>query len=370
MTADLRTENVEVSDYLQEGDAGFKKSKVSTAASATASGSYPLTVAEAHPAVQKKKRSGKRAAARDVEGDDDMAVGAAPVAQTSREELEAQALQDDEELQLALARARREKGRKRRQEVKVQRASSLFASIDQPLITRTAEESIVKAEEANQDDLFTEPGPTGGLVFDDTSEFVRNISNESSLAALIKPEPKPSRLRSESVVPPHPEQTNGLEEAPYMAEDDKPRVDVEMVVDEGDVKTEGIEEDIGTTGQEKMVGSSLTAALSVLNSQGLIKKLTPEQREREAKSREHAKWIAERRGDDRARLAAKAAAKAAGDSKDQSQREAENRARDLEYNRRQLEAMSNYKPDVQIKYTDEFGRDMNSKEAWKYVHSS
>lgn len=54
-----------------------------------------------------------------------------------------------------------------------------------------------------------------------------------------------------------------------------------------------------------------------------------------------------------------------GSNKDQVQREYDNRIREQQEAREQMEAFKNYKPDVEIKYYDEFGREMDRKEAWK-----
>jgi U4/U6.U5 tri-snRNP-associated protein 1 len=54
-----------------------------------------------------------------------------------------------------------------------------------------------------------------------------------------------------------------------------------------------------------------------------------------------------------------------GGNKDQSQREYENRMREQQEARDNLEAFKNYKPDVNIVYYDEFGRELTPKESWK-----
>ncbi|KAF8349106.1 SART-1 family-domain-containing protein [Amanita rubescens] len=56
-----------------------------------------------------------------------------------------------------------------------------------------------------------------------------------------------------------------------------------------------------------------------------------------------------------------------GGNKDQAQREYENRPRDQHEARENLDAFKNYRPDINIVYYDEFGRDMTltPKEAWK-----
>lgn len=58
-------------------------------------------------------------------------------------------------------------------------------------------------------------------------------------------------------------------------------------------------------------------------------------------------------------------AKARGGNKDQQQREYENRLREQQEARGAVESFKNYKPDVNIVYHDEFGREMTPKEAWK-----
>ena len=58
-------------------------------------------------------------------------------------------------------------------------------------------------------------------------------------------------------------------------------------------------------------------------------------------------------------------AKTRGGNKDQATREYENRIREQQEARQNLESFKNYKPDVNIVYYDEFGRELTPKEAWK-----
>lgn len=58
-------------------------------------------------------------------------------------------------------------------------------------------------------------------------------------------------------------------------------------------------------------------------------------------------------------------AKSRGSNKDQATREYENRLREQQEARDSLEHFKHYKPDVNIVYHDEFGRELTPKEAWK-----
>lgn len=57
--------------------------------------------------------------------------------------------------------------------------------------------------------------------------------------------------------------------------------------------------------------------------------------------------------------------RAKSSTKDQAQREYENRQREQHDARDVMDLYKDYKPDVEIKYYDEFGREMDKKEAWK-----
>jgi len=105
-----RTENIEISDYLQEGDVGFKKPKVSFP-------SYPSPLAHQTLRFQKKKRhNNKRVIESSVDapvtadGDEKMQVDEKPIIPEARD-LDANFV-DDDDLQAVLARSRRAKLRK------------------------------------------------------------------------------------------------------------------------------------------------------------------------------------------------------------------------------------------------------------------
>jgi U4/U6.U5 tri-snRNP-associated protein 1 len=74
-------------------------------------------------------------------------------------------------------------------------------------------------------------------------------------------------------------------------------------------------------------------------------------------------WLAEQRR----RIAQRELdrAKSRGSNKDQATREYENRVREQQDARDSLDHFKHYKPDVNIVYHDEFGRELTPKEAWK-----
>ena len=117
------------------------------------------------------------------------------------------------------------------------------------------------------------------------------------------------------------------------------------------------------TSSEQTFSTGMASTLNILRQQGLLATPSSDQMERERVQRQRDLWLAEQRR----RMAQRDVErlKSRGSSKDQSQREYENRVRDQQDARANLEAFKNYKPDVNIVYHDEFGRALEWKEAWK-----
>lgn len=133
---------------------------------------------------------------------------------------------------------------------------------------------------------------------------------------------------------------------------------------EAGVKKEEDDDDVevGTAGAQTY-GSGLGATLNILRQQGVIAPPSADQREREKTQRKRDLWLAEYRT--RTALRELERLKAKGEKKDQAQREYENRLREQQEAREGLEVFKDYKPDVNIVYHDEFGRQLTPKEAWK-----
>lgn len=290
---------------------------------------------------------------------------------------------DDEEVQAAMARMRREAGRMRNRTMKAVSAQELARRREELL------QKDVKAEdEEDEEDLR---GDTAGdadgevRVLDDTTEFIRNIGlaqREQAEAAAKKAAEEAARAASASAAP-TPAPRIKKEEDGDVALEELGDEDVEMgeespdeeekaellrllAGDEAKPEAEGGEvEGIGGTGKEQYVSGGLAATLSILKQQGLIKPLTEEEREKERMYREKTAWQTEQRRLDALRKLERQQSRKAGGNKDQAQREYENRQREAQAARDAMESFRHYKPHVEIKYNDEFGRVLSPKEAWK-----
>jgi U4/U6.U5 tri-snRNP-associated protein 1 len=380
------TKNMEVSDYLQEGDVGFKK-----------------------PKTKKKKRAPARVRLEDddegpstiapVNGDiemNDERAQSSNIAASRRPYRSAETVMDDDDLALSLAKARREKAKKVFKKMTPEMiAKNLAAQREaeeaERLATSNGARSEMDVEATAESNAREQANGDAGLIFDDTSEFVRNINE----ARQISPETT-ARLQRRAVasaseatrrqqeandkagsedtakIKQEPGSPSGLDANGVDADDLLQRQTTVKDEESDEEMEEGyIEEPTGEAVDEEessiepLVSGGMAAALSLLRKQGLITEVTPEQKERERKQKENDAWLANRRLQDRLREAELAASKAQGSSKDQATREYENKMREMEDARVALEKFKNYSPDIDIKYNDEFGRNLNHHEAWK-----
>lgn len=117
------------------------------------------------------------------------------------------------------------------------------------------------------------------------------------------------------------------------------------------------------TAAERTHSSGLAGTLSILRATGALQESSKDAKEREKMQKQQDLWLA----DNRARAAKRELDRliSRGANKDQQQREYENRLREQQEARDALDSFKNYKPDVNIVYHDEFGREMTAKEAWK-----
>ncbi|KIJ62825.1 hypothetical protein HYDPIDRAFT_156925 [Hydnomerulius pinastri MD-312] len=338
--------NLETHDYLREGDVGFKKPKT------------------------KKKRSSRRVPIdNEITGGDDanqMEVDEKPVVPRPRE-LDANFV-DDDELQAALARTRRAKIHKARKIAPEEIARKVAEE-------RAREQSvhaddIVKVEDADED------GGESGLTFDDTSEFVRAISynpaamkteqDESSIA----PPPAKQRSPSRDASMAGDEALNEIEAGEVVVkeeDDDEEMIEaIEQAIKDTEeaerAAAENDEPEIGTS-SEPTFGSGMAGTLTLLRQQGILAQPKDDQQEREKVQLQRDLWLAEYRRKQAQRELERLQAR--GGNKDQATREYENRVRETQEARANLEMFKNYKPDVNIVYYDEFGRALTPKEAWK-----
>ncbi|POY74859.1 hypothetical protein BMF94_2132 [Rhodotorula taiwanensis] len=382
-------------DYLQEGEAGFKKPK-------------------------KKKRRAMRTTTLGDEPDDAAAGGdgmdvdgePATPRRIERVSLDETNLIDDDDLQLSLARQRREAAKQKIKEIKARTAAAPpprnngDATVKKEDADENAETTLSRGANVDEDDV--DDGDV--LVLDDTSEFVRNISLAATAAAeRAQKEAEKERRReeeaaikrerggSQSVLPRvkaeeqdvplsemdadaapvnggwGPAREDG-EEDDQMYDFDAPAYGVEAAREERQISNEPkphikVEDDeLATTAQEQLVSRGLASTLSLLRHQGLLQTRTPEELAREKELKQREAWLAQQRRRQEEREREKIESRKMGDKKDQQQREYENRMREQREAQSTLEAFANYKPAVNLTYHDKFGRDLTPKEAWKQLN--
>ncbi|KAI9346816.1 SART-1 family-domain-containing protein [Zopfochytrium polystomum] len=269
---------------------------------------------------------------------------------------------DDDDLQEALAKARR------------------AAMLSQP---RVRPEDVIQTLEAAES-MEPEITPSGsGLVLSATSEFVSNLSTTPTFV-VSRPEPQPARRalisdddeEDEKFSVKRDESDSEEERGGWREEGDDMDTDRKVKREEddtGDVLAGGGIED------EPLVASGLAATLSLLKQKGFVEKVDDETLEKEKKQKERAKWLSEQRLKDKLREMErekeKARVKAANKAKggkgggyvDEWQLEEDNRQAERQRLRELEERFKNYTPDIEIKYTDEFGHQMNPKEAFRFL---
>lgn len=238
------------------------------------------------------------------------------------------------------------------------------------------DQTIMKIEDYNEDE-------DGGLTFDETTEFVQAVGNNP----VVKPKPEPKEVRlSQAPEPPRARSASrDISMAPgdvaldeleagevRVKEEDDQDFDMGMLDEiEHALKTTEAEEKAAAEGGADGVGTSseqtfstgMASTLTILRQQGILAQPSSDQLERERVQRQRDLWLAEQRRRvaqrDLERLQSR------GGNKDQAQREYENRLREQQEARDNMEAFKDYKPDINIVYYDEFGRPLSAKEAWK-----
>ena len=230
---------------------------------------------------------------------------------------------------------------------------------------------MTKVEDGN-----AEAEGSGGLVFDDTSEFVRGITYDPVAVKREAPEANgpatPAMLKQASPDEDIPmEEVEELEAGEVVVKDEDEDDDSMLNAIEDAIRVTEAEEKAAAEGGNLAVGTSseqtfnsgMASTLNILRQQGLLATPNADQVDRESVQLQRDLWLAEQRR----RVAQREIdrLKSRGSNKDQAQREYENRLREQQEARANLEAFKNYKPDVNIVYHDEFGRALDWKEAWK-----
>ena len=262
---------------------------------------------------------------------------------------------DDEDLQAVLAVQRRAALKKRKREK------------PEDIAQRIREEAATPEQEAYPEE--------GGLIIDETTEFVANLARSKE-----EEKARPQAAKARSATPANNEVSH---------EDEDGDVDMGQsyndIEDDEDLEAR-IKRETSTpaapgmtdTGldDEATLNQGLGATLSMLSQRGLIKQ--NKETDINALHRDRQKFLTEKQKREAA-VEAKARQqrerdRATGKLDRMSAREREEYARQENKMRDQLESRQmteifnrEYKPDVQLKYVDEFGRSMNQKEAFKHL---
>ncbi|KAI9439970.1 SART-1 protein [Lactarius indigo] len=258
------TKNIESSDYLQKGDVGFKKPKT------------------------KKKRPTRRAAEDSdiIPVADQMEIDIKPSVPRLRD-LDVNFV-DDDELQAALASSRRAK-------IKVKKISP------EEIARRVAEERARSEEPSTVDVIKVEEGEaeaegSGGLVFDDTSEFVRGITYDPVAIKREVPEADgpvtPAILKQASPYEDIPmEEAEELEAGEVIVKDEDEDDDA---MHEEKAAVEGGNLGVGTS-SEQTFSTGMASTLNILRQQGLLATPSDDQVGRERVQLQRDLWLAEQR---------------------------------------------------------------------------
>jgi U4/U6.U5 tri-snRNP-associated protein 1 len=287
-----------------------------------------------------------------VDGDDSVDVDQ-PVVATKKRSFEDMSFVDDEDLQASLA-AQRRNALKKRQKFRPEEIARHFR------------------EEASTTPATVNDADEGSLIIDETSEFVANLQKP------VKPERSQRRSTSQQA-----------EAVTAMGDDSDGEGDFNMnrsyadIEDEEDrlariQRQESENADIANNGleQEATLDKGVGAALKLLKDRGIIK--TADSGDKNAIFIAKQRFLAEKqRRESEAETKARTQRerdRATGRLDRMSAREKEeyarqqNTYRDQQESRQLAELFSkDYKPNVELKYIDEYGRNMNEKEAFKHL---
>jgi len=263
---------------------------------------------------------------------------------------------DDDEMQAMLASQRRAELKKRKKVTAADLARQL----------REEEESAMDGVQESIEGPDEEPG----LVVDETTEFVSNLQ---------KPEDREARRRARSSQPPA-----GDAPSPEVADEDvemqQSYAEVQEAMERSERDTRSVSEapDMTTTGldEESNIDQGIGATLAMLKQRNLI--------ENDARANLNEQYVRQqkflyekhKREDDAEKKARSQREKDRNSgrlnfmsSREQQEYARQNNTVREQYEARQMADVFNkeYKPDVHLKYVDDFGREMNAKEAFKHL---
>ncbi|KAF9165099.1 hypothetical protein DFQ26_000598 [Actinomortierella ambigua] len=275
---------------------------------------------------------------------------------------------DDDDLQASLAKTRRLATKKS--------------------VKKLTPEDIAKnlASQAMAIDTNTEEAVPGGLVISDVSEFVSNLSSASAQAPVVVPTPAPVMSNaSPAADAPSVKRTtvdDVEDEDEEMAEPDRARTRAVSEEAEGassNNKDGGSEEKDQPLDDEPVVSRGLGATLAMLKSRGIFGTETAEQNALAEKRAKRAKFLAEQKLEEarttrelegaklRDRERHRERAGRGMNEREQRERDYEKERREQQMLDRRTERMRDYEPDIQLKYLDDEGHELNTKDAFRHL---
>ncbi|KAI5791700.1 SART-1 protein [Peziza echinospora] len=357
----LETEKTEASDYLDPSTLRVRKHKKKKARSTRKKDDEDTLAPLPEPT-----ESDPSGSAMDIDE-----TPAPSTLRSTKRNLEDMSFVDDEELQTALALQRRTTLKKRKilkpediaKQVKEEQNGSESPGLGEGEVKQEGEDEDV------------------GLVIDETTEFVSN------LRAPVIPERKRRRSSAsaqKAAVTKMQDEDEDEDEDEAGVADKEGDVDMDRNQLEeldgvpGPSSSVPVPADITSTGldEEHVLSRGIGATLAMLNQRGLLQrnaeseKLLELQREKERFQAE--KKLKQLEAEQRARMQREQDRKSGiFDKMSAKEREEyarwENKQRDQQEAKDMAARFKDYKPNVQLTYKDEFGRDMSKKEAFKYL---
>ena len=285
----------------------------------------------------------------------------------AKRKLEEMSFVDDDELQNSLAQQRRAALRAR----KIMKPKDLARMLraQSPDLDGTATPGNLNI--TNDDD---EPG----LIIDETTEFVSN------LRAPVIPERR--RRKSTSQTPADTAMTSMADNSDGEPEDAEGDIDMDRPTSAGSPEQTTTTTDLAnsdanitSTGldEEHTLSRGIGATLAMLNQRGLLARTQDSSSQLLNLQRDRERFQAEKRlkqveAERRARMQREQDRKSGiFDKMSAKEREEyarwENKQRDQQEAKEMAARFKDYKPNVQLSYKDEFGREMSQKEAFKYL---
>lgn len=347
--------------------------------------------------IKMKKHKKKKPRSTRRKGDDDDALAPAPTAAIDESAMELDdtpapstapkrtlddiSFVDDEELQNSLALQRRLALKKRKIASKpeniarrLKEEAEAAANGDSTPAPEDESGMVIDGTEIKQEPKGDDDDEEPGLIIDETTEFVSN------LRAPLPTERRPKRQRSNTPANTAMASDSEPEDEEGDIDMDRSRHQLEESEDlaERTKRESTAPEDITSTGlsSEQTLTRGIGATLAMLNQRGLLQR-NPESETLLSLHRSREKFQAEKRlnalsFEKRARVQREADRKS-GIFEKMSAKEREeyarweNKQRDIAEAKEMERRFKEYKPAVKLEYKDEFGREMNAKEAFKYL---